>query len=332
MPAKIHYAIARQWELLKLLPRRMPGKSSGELHRDLEDAGYKINKRTVERDLNQLLTLFPITCNNKGTPHGWYWPADAYGDLPALTLAEAMTTRMLEDFLRPLLPTSILENLEPRSKHASAKLAAMVGNPLSNWNDKVRVVPAGLNLLPPKIDPLVLETVQNALLADEQLEVQYRSAHRDQPTEQTIHPLGLVQRGPASYLVATAFDYQDARIYALHRIASATRTCRKINRPPGFSLDGYIKTGALEFGDGEFIRLKASISHHLGKLLEETPLSSDMMIKKRRQDSLLSCTIADTWQLHWWILSHGSEIEVLEPETLRQAVIDEVRKMEKVYL
>lgn len=108
MPAKTNQAIARQWELLKLLPSRPPGKSSRELAEALAQEGFKVTKRTVERDLNELIILFPLVCNDKGTPYGWHWLENTQLDLPSLPLTEALSLRLLEDFLKPLLPESVI--------------------------------------------------------------------------------------------------------------------------------------------------------------------------------------------------------------------------------
>ncbi|HDS1818584.1 TPA: WYL domain-containing protein [Pseudomonas putida] len=76
------HTIARQWELLKLLPGRHPGMSSMQLQAALSLVGHTTSKRTVERDLVELSALFPLHCNSKGMPYGWYWQ-------PGLSLAEA---------------------------------------------------------------------------------------------------------------------------------------------------------------------------------------------------------------------------------------------------
>lgn len=136
MPAKTHQAIARQWELLKLLPSQAPGRTARELADALAQDGCRVSKRTVERDLNELMLLFPIECNDRGTPFGWHWTPGAHFDLPDLTLAEAMSTCLLEDYLKPLLPASILRTLLPRFRHAEKKLQALPGNPMSGWTDK----------------------------------------------------------------------------------------------------------------------------------------------------------------------------------------------------
>ena len=47
-------ALARQWELLKMLPAKRPGITTIDLTMKLDMAGYRVSKRTVERDLNTL--------------------------------------------------------------------------------------------------------------------------------------------------------------------------------------------------------------------------------------------------------------------------------------
>lgn len=67
------HTIARQWQLLKLLPGRPPGMTSTQLQAALSTVGHITSKRTVERDLIELAALFPLQCNSKGMPYGWYW-------------------------------------------------------------------------------------------------------------------------------------------------------------------------------------------------------------------------------------------------------------------
>jgi len=324
MPAKIHDATSRQWELLKILPSRGAGKSSRELTQDLEGRGFSVTKRTVERDLNELLCLFPIECNTSGVPFGWRWMRDACLDLPGLTLPEALSTKLIEDYLRPLLPLPFRHALQPRFQLAVKKLEALSNNPANSWPGKVRVISADINLIPPSIDEKILETVQEGLFYDEQLEISYHALGNEEANRQVIHPLGLVQKGPVTYLVATAFAYDDIRIYAVHRIVTAERTGEPCNRPKDFTLDQYIKDGGMSFGDGDFIKLKASVSDYIAQILLETPLSEDMKITRKNGKYFLSSTVADTGQLLWWILSLGDGIEILGPKKIRDSIIESV--------
>lgn len=311
-------ALSRQWELLKILPNKAPGLTSRDIMERLQALGYNITKRTVERDLQDLSRPFPIQCNDKGKPFGWYWTPGANAELPGMSLAEALSTRLVEDLLKPLLPSAMLTSLQGHFNHARTKLSALQGdNAAARWQDKVRHVPPALPMVPPAIDETVMETVQQALLYDRQVEVSYQPAHKDASKMLLLHPLGLVQRGAVTYLVATAFGYQDVRLYALHRFAQAQTTDKPANRPDNFSLDHYIASGALQFGDGAQIQLQAWVSKGLADYLSETRLAEDQVLEPQADGYLLQATVNDTWQLRWWLLSNGQAIEVLAPEALR---------------
>ncbi len=316
-------AIARQWEMLQLLPKKLPGITSGELQKKLDNHGYPVVKRTVERDLQALSEAFPILCNDKGKPYGWYWNPEASANLPGITLAEALSLRLVEDLLKPLLPKAILSSLQAQFNQAQAKLASLQPeNATANWQNKVRHVPPTLPLLPPKLDEAILETVQQALLNDKQLDVKYQGVHTNQPAWRILHPLALVQRGTLTYLVATAFKYQDVRIYALHRFCQAKMLSEPSQRPIEFDIDTYIAAGHLHFGDDDLgpIKLKTWVSDGLAAYLEESRLSEDQTLVQDSNDGyLLSATV-----LEWWIRSMGAGIVVVEPVDLKEALVGDL--------
>ncbi|WP_024539795.1 helix-turn-helix transcriptional regulator [Comamonas badia] len=322
MPAKTtRRTIARQWELLKLLPSRGVGKTAAELTQDLSALGFKVSKRQVERDLWELYEAFHLECNETSPPYGWKWPQGTSIDLPVVTLAEALSLTLVQDTLKPLLPLPLLAVLQPRFDLARSKLDRLNGdNAAATWPEKVRSVLPSQPLLPPPLDEAIVEIVHEGLLRDRQLDVSYLGLDAQTPTTMRLHPLGLVNRGAVSYLVATAWDYEDVRLYALHRIQQASPTEDAVRRPPGFVLDAYIQQGALQFGGEHTIRLKAQVSDGLARILAETPLSGDQTLK----DGTLTATVRDTWQLAWWVLSQGAGIEVLEPRHLREKIAREI--------
>ena len=55
---EVRNTLARQWNLLSLLPPKGPGKTAKELVQELKDAGFTVSKRTVERDLGDLREAF----------------------------------------------------------------------------------------------------------------------------------------------------------------------------------------------------------------------------------------------------------------------------------
>lgn len=317
--------LLRLFELLKQLPSRGTGKTSLELTKALNNAGYEITKRQVERDLNELMEAFPLDRNDTSIPHGWKWVTGASVDLPSMSVSEALSLQLVEGTLKKLLPISMLEGLENRFRQAEKQLVALgKENRKAKWASKVRSISPAMPLVLPAIDSEILATVQEALLSDVQIEVSYQGMSDDEPKEMRLSPLALVNRGAVSYLVATAYEYEDVRLYAIHRISTATKTIDAVKRPANFDLDEYIQSGGLHFGNGKTVHLNAWISTGLAKILEETPLSLDQKLTVSGEKIKLTATVSDSWQLTWWLLSQGSSIEVTSPVTLRKRIGDKL--------
>lgn len=311
-------ALARQWEMLKRLPGRSPGITASDLTAYLKDEmGFEVSKRTVERDLIELSNTFGLVCNDQSVPYGWHWLPGKQCDFAGIDLADAMSLVLAEDVLVKLLPASMLATLQPRFALARSKLATVGNHRYARWADKVRHVPTTMTLIPPKVDARVLATVQEALLQERQVVVAYTAPSDRKAGDIRLHPLSLILRGSTPYLVATAYDYPDIRLYAIHRMKSATLTGDKITPPKGYTTDGYLASGAMQFGTGKIIRLKAWVSNELGIYLAETPLSDKQTIRFNKGRHLLTAEVPDSWQLRWWILSQGAGIIILTPKHLR---------------
>jgi predicted DNA-binding transcriptional regulator YafY len=327
--------IIRQWELLKLLPSRGAGKTAREIAESLNALGFKVSKRQVERDLGVLLeSHFPIDCNNASVPYGWRWIKDAAVDIPALSLAEALSMQLIHETLEPILPKSMLDVIKPKLDQAKNKLASLApSSPQARWPEKVRNVPACLHLVPPRIDDAILEAVQEALLHGKQLEVDYLPMDKEEPANYLVHPLALVHRGSVPYLIATTFHYKDVRLYALHRIHKTELLQADANRLEGFDIDKYILEGGTQIQrtSNKTFNLKLRVSPWLARILGETPLAVEQTIKPDGELLIVQAKVIDTWQLHWWILSQGASSEVIAPKSLRESISNELKSASALY-
>jgi predicted DNA-binding transcriptional regulator YafY len=216
--------------------------------------------------------------------------------------------------------------LESRFELAAQKLEHLSGaNALAGWNEKIVLKSPSQPLLPPRINQAVLEIVQDSLLHDKQICARYRAAGSNESNEVVLHPLGLVQRDAATYLVATAFHYRDIRLYALHRIRRAECLEATANRPERFSLEDYVDQGAMGFGVGESVELKGKIHKDFAFYLRETPLSEDMKMLGDGEWLDFSATVRDTWQLKWWLRSYAESIVIQEPKRFRDDIVADLK-------
>lgn len=75
-------ALIRQWWILSLLPKAPQKVDSARLVAALRERGVTAHRRTIQRDLLELATVFPIVADERTKPYGWRWASDAHPALP----------------------------------------------------------------------------------------------------------------------------------------------------------------------------------------------------------------------------------------------------------
>jgi predicted DNA-binding transcriptional regulator YafY len=332
--SELHTAI-RLLAMLKHLERQPRKSTAAELAGLLAEDGFDITKRTVERNLKALVesNQFQITCDNPNNrPIGWFWRRDAKPlNIPALDPQTALTFSLVEKHLKPLLPAATLSRMQPYFQSATGVLK-QINKPVSRWPDKVRVLPRGLRLLAPNIDPKVQEAVYQALLEEKRLRIRYERRTKDW----TINPMALVVRDAIVYLIWTMVPEDNPKQLVLHRIKSAEVLYERSTAPKDFNIDAYIASGEFDWPaddrGAKKIKLQALFDRGAAAHLYETPLSTDQTITDVDEDTVrLRATVLHTHQLEWWLWGFGDAVEVVSPKRLRSAFKETVAGMHRRY-
>jgi len=311
----------RQWQMLRQVPRYPLKVSTAELKQKLADEGFETTQRTIQRDLVRLSTIYPLASDEEGKPFGWSWMAEAdVMDIPGMDSHTALVFWLASQHLEPMLPKATVHKLQPHFRAA----ARMLDNLATDrgalaWRDKIRVLHRGPKLQIPAIDAEAQNQVYDALLRNRRLAITYAPRWQEGEKEYEINPLGLVLKDGITYLVCSMWDYPDIRLLALHRIRAAEVLYKPATSFDEFNLDDYIASGELHFSVGGTIHLKALFSKDAAFHLEERPLSDDQVIIAQGEEHMLvSATVQDTAELRWWLLGYGANMEVLEPQSLRE--------------
>ncbi|GAB6081911.1 WYL domain-containing protein [Desulfuromonas carbonis] len=315
--------------MLQLLETRQP-KDAALIRERLEAEGFKVDLRTVQRDLRELCELFPITFDNS-KPIAWRWDRHAMSfDIPGMDRTAALTLKMVNEFMARLLPKSCLESLAPNLRRADRVLGDLGNRGFGSWPEKVRVVTRTQPLQPPEIASGVLEVIYEALLDDLRFKGQYRKKGASKFEDYVVNPLGLVFAEPLVYLVATLWNYDDIKLLPLHRFGSVELITEPVLKPKGFQLDKYLEQGELNFPmpGRRTIRLKVLFEREAAAHLLESPLSADQKITECDDDEvMLEATVLDTHQLRWWLLGFGDQVEIVAPKSLRREFAETARNM-----
>ncbi len=325
--AKVQSTLFRYLAMLRQLPARTPGMSAAELTACLAIDGIPISKRSVERDLNALLDMGLLECNDKGTPRGWYVRPEK-AQLAALTVAEAMSLSLLESYIKPLLPRALYSSVESRFRQARRMLEEQPNfNHERRLMDLLHVVPATQALVPAVVDAQVLDQLQQALAKGEKLRVSYYSLRAGKKRDFVLNPGGLFLRGAASFLVAAIDGRDDITVFAVHRIQSAERLIGEpVMLPSGFNFADWLQNGGGDFDSRGFVELEMKVNHDLARILMETPLTENMSAELLNEhEYLIKARLLNTRQLRWWLMSQGDNLMVVNPPQLAQWVADRHR-------
>jgi predicted DNA-binding transcriptional regulator YafY len=91
------------------------------------------------------------------------------------------------------------------------------------------------------------------------------------------------------------------------------------------NLDRAIESGQAQFGTAAFMAEPLTVvmacSPGMARLLNESPLSPDQ--SSRLMDdgrTEFTAQLPQSWELNWWLISRGPDVEVIQPPKLRQEI------------
>jgi len=139
------------------------------------------------------------------------------------------------------------------------------------------------------------------------------------------------------YMVAKIPDVEGLRIYSLDRVKDMTVTNRPYTVPAGIDVRAFfIDCFGIEHNpddyDVEDIRLKVYNTHNKCQYLRALPLHHSQKELERHEDySIFQLTVYPTYDFMQEILSHGDEIEVIQPLWVRDEFKKKIAAMSALY-
>ncbi|XVV01010.1 helix-turn-helix transcriptional regulator [Actinosynnema sp. CA-248983] len=214
----------RLMAILLLLQQREQ-LTAADVARELE-----VSERTARRDFDALAMAGVPVYSIRGRGGGWRLVGGARTDLSGLTAGEARALFLVAGPASAATPAvkAALRKLvralpEPFRVQAEAAASSLVVDP-QRW---------GVGRVEPRPPPRFLDELQDAVIRGVQVRLGYVDGNGAE-SERTVHPLGVVAKGPWWYLVCDT----DAgrRTFRVDRVCSADPTGDPVRRPDGFDL------------------------------------------------------------------------------------------------
>lgn len=311
-------------EILKRIPRSSD-VSVNDLLNSLNDSGYQISRRTLQRYLKGLSERegFGVIRNDKSKPYGYRRKVNEGGfSITKLTPNESLLLRLAQEHMARFIPSRLVSDLSFLFEEAKRTLNEQSASEKERqWLSKVGVVNATMPQIPPVVLPRVFSAVSDGLYRNLKIEVDYEKINGEK-IKATVAPLALIQQDVRLYLVCQFDGYPNFRHLALNRIKRANLTSFSFERPKNFNLASYTSGRHLNFSNGGLKRLVMEFANpDTEKVLKEAPFSKDQKIEKigenlwRLTATIVDSNLVDGWYGAWKELAKISRFERLPLES-----------------
>jgi predicted DNA-binding transcriptional regulator YafY len=274
---------------------------------------FEITERTVYRDIAALGESGVPIVGEPGVGYslmrGYHLPPVMFSSEEAFALITGglLTERMTDGSMRESIRSAI------------GKVTAVLPAGLQGRVDRLRknIIVGGR---PPTRGAVSLSSVQQALASGCVLRLNYRGAARDAVTERIVEPVGLVFYLDHWHLIAWCRLRRDVRDFRVDRIIACNTHPEPIPQRPELSLTQYLSRCMVpETGEMAVIEVPVANLESVRRYWGPTLLDEEVNGKKIRVRIAFQTNSAD--YVARWVLSMGTDVTIIAPETLLKRVI-----------
>jgi predicted DNA-binding transcriptional regulator YafY len=298
--------------------------TAGELARRLE-----VSERTIYRDMEALSAAgIPVTAE-RGAGGGWALLEGYRTNLTGLNPAEIQAlfltqpARLLADLgLAQASEAALIKlhaALPSMHRHNAEYIRQRIHVDMGGWRRSDEAIPC-------------LPTLQEAIWEERKLCLTYQRSD-DVTVERLVDPLGLVAKGNVWYLVAAV--EAEIRTYRVSRVQEARVMEQPCVRPRGFDLAAYWAQSSADFKANlprypVMVRVAPAVlpwlryAGRFAHIERIDPPDEEGWLK-------LSILFEVEEEACQFVLGFGPQIEVLEPQSLREKVIQQAEEVVAFY-
>jgi len=278
----------------------------------------EVSLRTVMRDLEFMRDQLGAPIEYHPVKRGFHY-TNAGFTLPSVRITEG-------ELLALFLADKVLEQYEgtPFEKDLRSAFDKLT----RNLPDEVSFSPRDLeraysfSALPAeRFEVDVFRKLSQAVLKRKQIRLVYHTYSTGKTSERVLDPYHLANIGGSWYLFAYCHTRHEVRMFAPGRMERVRFTGRRVDVPEGFDSRVYLD-GAFQIIAGKRrhkVRLKFSPT--VAPYIRERRWHASQKLTDHRDGAVtLAMEVSDLDEVLHWVLSWGTEVEVLGPRRLRQMV------------
>ena len=179
----------------------------------------------------------------------------------------------------------------------------------------------------------LLGDLLNAIKQRLTVRITYGAFTRKAPTIHALDPYLLKEYRNRWYLIGYSHDKKKVITFGLDRINHLAVTDEGFDLAKGFDPDKFFKYSiGITEGEGGPEKVVLSFTPQEGKYVKSQPLhQSQEVLADNEKETRIAITVVVTYELMSTILGYGSGVRVVEPASLRNEVLDRLKKAASSY-
>lgn len=316
----------RQLIVLKKLESSRQGLTLEQLADGLDSSATR-HRRTLRRDLDAIESAgYPLMTERVDGRTRWKL-LDGVRHAPALRLSptELMALTLSRRLIAPLEGTALHASLQSALSKASAALPPEGLVLVQQLEGSFSVGLGPHKRYRHHRD--VIERVTQAIAEKKRIQMRYDSAARGRVTRREVDPYRLWYASGGLYLIGYCHLRNEPRMFAVERIKSVTPTDLPYQIPLHFDFEAFVED-SLTVMRGPRIEVELIFEKGTAAWAKDRVWHPSQQLTRLPGGKLrMTFTVADSRELVGWVLSFGSGVRVVRPESLRAAVKEEAQKI-----
>ena len=291
-----------------------------------------VGEKTIRRDLDTFRTAgFPLK-EVVGEFGRKTWHIDAGKAEPGLNFAydEAIALYLGRRFLEPLAGTVFWEAAQRAFKKIRATLGADALKYIDQFGTVFHQTMVGAADYTKKAE--LIDELMIGIEDRKAVFITYQSLRATEPVTYDIYPYGLIYHRGALYLVGRSPQHEEIHHWKVSRIEAAEVTKVHFQRPEEFDLEQHLaKSFGVYHGDGD-VKIVVRFAPAVARYVSESNWHESQKLTRQTDGGLLAeFQLSDTEEIKRWIMSFGQNAVVLEPESLRDEIVLELKSLLTAY-
>jgi len=288
----------------------------------------EVSERTIKRDIQTLKYTLDAPISYSKSRNGYYLTKNWEFPFPELSTGEILTLFIANNLLKDLKGTPLYETGLTLSK----KLEKLLPERVSIKDREIEEM-LSISFQPIKIKKDIVDIFDklfNSIRERSSVLIKYYTISRDEETERIVDPYHLYNFEGVWYLVAYCHKRGEVRDFALDRINGITVLKEKFNFKEDFNIKEYLQKSFRIYkgNEDEFTLL---FDPYQAKWIKERIWHNSQKISENPDGSLILKIKGNKEEIKRWIIGYGKHVLVLEPESFREEIINELDELSEKY-